>query len=401
MSYTEVHAITLSKTSERKLQDRAIGNQMAAMLTNLNQRNLQVRGLTLAADPQEDNPEGLAWTRYDNADEETRDMLPWFTQMHLQVIWHREDDQHPEKYEVASLVRRLAEKAQTRAYGEWEVQYVNGQTYVAPEEDDVTIGSDSQVIDYADVKVPGDLDSYFSHLFGLDAQISMVMSSLDAAIDSNWDNRYHAVLVGPPGCGKSDICLSLKRALGEDAVWSLDATSTTKDGAIKEISERPVLPRIMVLEEAEKAPEAALSFLLGIMDQRAEVRKITARQKIQREAKMLVLCTVNDYDKFIQLQAGALESRSSNEVWFQRPGRDTLALILAREIGKVNGDHRWAKPALDYCEQHNIYDPRKVISMCMRGRDMWLDGTEDEPSTFAKLLDATARPVVEDDKSQS
>jgi MoxR-like ATPase len=399
--YEETHTVTLAKISERKLQDRAMGNQMGAMLTNLNQRNIQVRGLTLAADPQADNEDGAAWTRYANADEETKADLPWFTQMHLQVIWHREDGQHPEKYEVASFIRKLGEKAKTQAYGNWEVQYVNGEPYVSPEEDEIAIGTDSSVIDYADVKVPDDLDDYFSHLYGLDAQIAMVKSSLDAAIDSSWESRYHAVLVGPPGCGKSDICLSLKRALGEDAVWSLDATSTTKDGAIKEISERPVLPRIMVLEEAEKAPEAALTFLLGLMDQRAEVRKITARQKIQREAKMLVLCTVNDYDKFCQLQAGALESRSSNEVWFQRPGRDTLALILAREIGKINGNHDWAKPALDYAEQHNIYDPRKVISICMRGRDLWLDGTDEEPSTFAKLLDATKRPVVEDTKSQT
>src|SRR5262249_2584881 len=205
-------------------------------------------------------------------------------------------------------------------------------------------------------------------------------------IQSDFANRFHCALVGPPGCGKSDICRTIRKTLGEDAVWELDATATTAAGIQKELAEAEILPRIIVVEEIEKAPESALQPLLALCDQRGEIRKVTARTHIVRDTRVLIIATINDYDLFRKLQAGALASRFSNVVWFKRPSREMRALILEREVTKVNGDSRWITPTLDHCEEHSINDPRQIISLCLCGQDLWLNGE------YAEMLRSTARP---------
>jgi MoxR-like ATPase len=251
-------------------------------------------------------------------------------------------------------------------------------------DDDDGVGTTDDLIGYSDVNIPDDWDDSFQHLYGLDSHIQRVRTALEAGVNSGWRNRFHAALIGPPGCGKSDICESLKQALGEDAVMKLDATATTAAGAIKELSEREILPRVIVIEEIEKAPEASMSFLLGVLDQRSEIRKVTARQTVQRDTKLLAFATVNDVALFRKLQAGALASRFPNTIFFQRPTRETLALILTREVAKIEGNAEWIGPTLDYCADRDITDPRKVISLCLCGMDGWLDGT------YAKMLDDTS-----------
>jgi MoxR-like ATPase len=171
-----------------------------------------------------------------------------------------------------------------------------------------------------------------------------------------------------------------------------DATATTAAGAIKDLSERDILPRILIVEEIEKADEKALAFLLGLMDMRGEIRKTTARTTIQRNTKLLVIATINNVELFKKLNAGALASRFSNKIGFSRPSRDQLAMILTREVEKLgdNGDERWIKPTLDYCEDNAITDPRQVISLALCGREGWLDGS------YATMLAETNMEDMED-----
>ena len=45
-----------------------------------------------------------------------------------------------------------------------------------------------------------------------------------------------------------------------------------------------------------------------------------------------------------------------------------------------------SEPALDYCEDHGIDDPRQVIAFCLCGADDLLTGD------YQKMMDATAEP---------
>lgn len=379
---TENHILTLTKDAKRSLRGNVIEGNMTALLASVNNKSLAISGWTL--DVHMDAETGCIWNRTDNLSGDYQ----YTYSAYILVRFSREDGKTPDGNALRSIANTVAIRCSQPSFGSWTLATVDDDEYAAPGEDEIPATTDD-MIGYAEVAMPDDFTSYFGHLYGLDAHISRVRSALDAGISSGWRNRFHAALVGPPGCGKSDICESIKAALGDDAVMKLDATATTAAGAIKELSEREILPRVIVIEEIEKAPEAAMTFLLGVLDQRSEIRKTTARGTIQRDTKLFAIATVNDVALFRKLQAGALASRFPNTVFFKRPSRETLALILTREVGKVNGDSAWINPTLDYCDDHGITDPRRVISLCLCGGAAWLTGE------YAKMLDETSEPESE------
>jgi hypothetical protein len=386
-TYRETHEIILTKDSERALRDNVIEKQLVAQISSVNNKSLAVRGWLLARGANSYEPLAQAWSvaPYEGDDANAK----YTFSLHMTLSYTRDDGRMPETHELGAILRTLAVRARQPSFGLWALTYVDGKPYQPSDEDEELDTSD--LVGYADVTLPDDEDwaEGFAHLFGLTPHITRVRAALEAGLDSGWANRFHCALVGPPGCGKSDIGESLRRLLGEDAVMKLDATSTTAAGAIKELAEREILPRLIVIEEIEKAPEAAMSFLLGVLDQRSEIRKTTARGTIQRDTKLFAIATVNDVALFRKLQAGALSSRFPNLIFFKRPPREVLAQILTREVQKVHGDYEWIAPTLDYCADRDITDPRKVISLCLCGRDAWLDGS------YASMLDATGEPESE------
>jgi hypothetical protein len=370
-AHTESHILIFQRTMIRALQPKSYDLKMGSLVDSIATKSITSKG----------------WTFVDRGfteDDEWSDDGHRYT-CRMDVAFQHPTNK-PAKTEFASILYTLYGRAMTVAFGQWTLMTVDGNEYAAPDsEDAVTDKIDKELIGYADCEIPGDFDSYFAHLYGLDAQIARVKSALKAAIASGWKNRFNVVLVGPPGCGKSDIALSLARALGEDAVMSFDATSTTAAGFIKDVNDRDILPRIMTFEEVEKASPDALQPLLGVTDQRGEIKKVTARGKVDRQVKVLAIATVNDYEKFSAMQAGALESRFSNTVFFNRPDRSVLSQILHREVKKVDGNPEWVSPALDYCEDNGIDDPRKVIAFCLCGADDLLTGE------YQKMMAATSR----------
>jgi hypothetical protein len=282
--------------------------------------------------------------------------------------------------EWQTIYQTILSRAQQPASGKWDVFTLDGAPATAPKLSDD--------FGYAPCELPENWPTYFDHLYGLDPHIERVRRSIDAAMRSGWTHRFHSALIGPPGCGKSDICQSIKNALGEETVLEFDATSTTMAGAQKELAERSEQPRILLVEEIEKAPEIALAWLLSVLDIRANVNRVTARGKSQSDARMLAIATVNNEALFRRMMSGALASRFSNSIHFTRPGRDTLSRILAREIEKVSGDRRWIKATLDYTEERGISDPRVVVAICMCGADALLDGS------YQRMLAATEPPKV-------
>lgn len=384
MQYTETHVLALEKEALRNLQEKVIYSNMRTIIDSVQTKSLKVRGWTIEAHNCVDTYDGSRPWKQRNAPAD--DEAEYIYTMFLTVTFAHESKK-PGTFELASILRTIYARGSSAAMGRWVLVSVDDDEYKPPT-DGSDIPSSDEMVGYAEVTgIPEDWDDYFSHLFGLDPHIARVHAALEAGIASNFRNRFHVALVGPPGCGKSDICASVKRALGEDAVMEFDATATTAAGAIKELAERDLLPRVMIVEEIEKADPKALGFLLALCDLRGEIRKTTARATIQRDTKMLVIATVNDYQLFCSLQANALASRFSNPVWFRRPSRETLALILSREILKVDGDLAWIEPTLDYCESMNITDPRNVLAICLCGREMLLTGE------YQSMLAETANPA--------
>jgi len=366
---TEVHEVIFERVMIRALQPKSFDLKVGALIDTIATKSITSKGWTF---------DSLGYVEDEDFDGEGHRY-----EAKLRIAFQHATNKPSD---FASILYTLYGRAMTAAFGQWTLITVDGNAYAVPDsEDAVTDKIDKELIGYAECEIPADFDSYFAHLYGLDNQIARVKSALKAAIASGWKNRFNVVLVGPPGCGKSDIALSLARALGEDVVMSFDATSTTAAGFIKDVNDRDILPRVMTFEEVEKAQQDALQPLLGVTDQRGEIKKVTARGKVDRAVKVLAIATVNDYDKFCAMQAGALESRFSNTVFFDRPGREVLSQILHREVRKIDGNPEWVSPALDYCEENGIDDPRKVIAFCLCGADDLLTGE------YQKMMEATSR----------
>lgn len=377
-AYTETHTVLFIKPAKRSLRDKVIEDNFTSLLASVNNRGLAVKGWLV-----ETNANAVpSWhvqcdTDDDDYNYEYRAMI---------TVTNKNDaGKAPGKYEFPGIVRSMFNRSSQPAYGSWKLAEVDGQPYTPPADDaETTAALTDALIGYSDVTVPDEYEDNFGHLFGLDAHIARIKMAILAGGASDWRNRFHVALIGPPGCGKSDICQTLKRTLGDDAVMEYDATATTGAGAIKDLAERDILPRVLIVEEIEKADPNALSFLLGVMDLRGEIRKTTHRQSIQRDTKLLVIATVNNVPLFENIASGALASRFSNKVHFKRPSRDMLSMILTREVSKIDGDVRWIGPTLDYCDDHEITDPRQVIALCLCGMDGWLTGE------YAKMLAETA-----------
>lgn len=371
----ETHTLVLTKLAERSLQEKVIQKNIDGLLAKVNTRTLTIAGWTLEQDKVLGN--GRGWTQhYDYGNGST-----YKYEIFLNLEYsHR--DKKPDKNMFASMCRSVFTSSAQAVLGRWVLSTVDGKEYVPPDENAIPLSDD--FIGYTEVVIPDNFESYFEHLYGLDAHVQRIRKALEAGLMSNWLHRFNCSLIGPPGCGKSDVCQSLKRALGDEAVLEFDATATTAAGAIKELAEREILPRIIVVEEIEKADEKAMSFLLAALDLRAEIRKTTARATIQRDTKLFAVATVNNHELFFRQQAGALASRFSNKIWFKRPTREMLQMILEREVSKMQGDFAWIGPTLDWCDKMDITDPRQVITTCLCGRDDLITGD------YQKMLEETS-----------
>ncbi len=168
-----------------------------------------------------------------------------------------------------------------------------------------------------------------------------------------------------------------------------DATALTHAGAIAALRKGKTIPPILLIEELEKCDESALRWLLGVMDARGEIRKTNYNiGNTVTECRMLVICTVNNYQIFSKMMEGALASRHSHHVFCPRPSRAALGRILSREIERVKGNYLWIEPALKYVvDEEEVNDPRRVLAVALTGRDDLLTGK------FQQALRATRTPT--------
>lgn len=367
--HTKAVTITLTKPAQRKLQDKALRNGLSALLESFNTRAQKVNGWELV-------PAVDIWT---TEEQESGDKL--YHENLVLTYSHAVNEHKP--LDLTRLLHKLAVRCPQPLMGRWTLTYVDGSLYSAPEDEEMADVYDA--VGYANCTIPDDWDTHFEHLYGLEDHIERIRCAIEAGQISGWQHRFNVALIGPPACGKSDLAASVKRALGNDAVIEYDATATTGAGAISDIMSREVLPRVLIVEEIEKADPKALDWMLAVLDLRGEVRKVTARENIERDCKMFAICTVNDEELFNSMRAGALSSRFSTPIFFNRPPRDVLVRILVRELDKVGGDHAWIEPCLDFCEAQDMSDPRTITAHCLCGREKWLDGS------YAKMVANTSR----------
>lgn len=279
------------------------------------------------------------------------------------------------------LVERTIRAGSRACYGKypWKVECSEIQSGLVA--DNASKGFTNNDLDLKDLKDLSDISmdrkDYFNHIYGRDPQIEIICSAIHAGIESDWNNRFHCVLYGPPGCGKSDILISVGKMLGieNESYIKLDATSTTEAGAQKLLLESSYIPPVLIVEEIEKTDEKSLRWLLGILDHRAEIRKSNYRiGHNAKNVKMLCLATVNDLVLFKKVMSGALASRFSHEIYCPRPSREILGKILEREVSRINGNLAWIEPTLKYCDEKQLNDPRKVVPICICGKDKLLTG---------------------------
>jgi len=230
---------------------------------------------------------------------------------------------------------------------------------------------------YADISF--DRKDHFTHIYDRDAQIERVISAIKAAQASLMENRFHCVLYGPPGCGKTEILLAVCTMLGREgeAYIKLDATSTTKAGIESHLLDpNTLIPPVIMIEEIEKTNEMDLRWMLGVLDKRGEIRKLNYRINARRNVPMLCLATVNNMELFKNVLAGALASRFPNKLYCPRPGREIMKRILEREVAKSKGKTEWIEPALQFAvDDLGINDPREVTPICLCGGDDLLKKT--------------------------
>jgi hypothetical protein len=254
---------------------------------------------------------------------------------------------------------------------------LSGHEALNKNEDNIHPLKVKNIKDYGEVGV--EINGHFDRIYDREHQINIIHSAVIAAKKSDFTNRFHCVLHGPPGCGKSDILLSVGNMLGNenDAYMKFDATSTTEAGASRILLEADYIPPVLIVEEIEKTDEKSLRWMLGILDQRAEIRRTNFRiGNRARNVKMLCLATVNDMDLFRRAMSGALSSRFAHEIYCPRPSREVMRLILEREVKKVKGKMKWIDPTLKFCyDEQGWDDPRKVIPICLCGRESLMDGS--------------------------
>ncbi len=205
--------------------------------------------------------------------------------------------------------------------------------------------------------------SAFSRIFGRNAQIRSILSTVKSFLFTDGKRSSHICLDGPPGCGKTQILGGLIKVWGEGCALKLDATATTKAGVEKlYFDDLPEIPPFCVMEEIEKADTSGLTVWLGALDDRKEIRKVNFRTQKVRKVNFLALCTSNNRPKFNGLLEGALGSRFKMKFDCPRPTPDILKLILARDIREHGGSEAWIEPCLTLAKSIGTDDPRLVLA---------------------------------------
>lgn len=367
--------VHISKYAGRKLEDDVLERFVEQMISAVNTSARIQRGWKIALKPIAEGQ--TEWYQIEFLSDNPKGPRKY----HLFFELIGKNSKFAPEREIEDACRALEAKGASFGGNPFLIETVDGKDWEQSEESRASGkrgDTESSIVGYAPFHFPENYAPFFSHLYGLDAHIRRVVKTIKLAEESDFTKRVNTILQGPPGCGKTEICLAIKEAVGKECVYVIDATSATKAGILEDIDSFVEMPRIILIEEIEKAQGETLSFLLGIMDTRGEIRKTTAKTKIHKEMRCLVIATANNWQRFRELNYGALSSRFSNTIHFTRPDDDVLTMILQREIDDLKGDgnpgsgkksYKWIAPTIKWAHEVDNLDPRYVIAVCLTGQD--------------------------------
>jgi len=361
----QVSVVTLSKLSGRALNASQRDKQLAVLISTVLNVKTARAGWNLEVRPNSFKTVELGGNDYRN-------------EVSLN-LWNSKPENATAK--TTDVVIRQIHQAGGASSGsnKWRVAEVDGVTWDAPERDadgeGEAIDPDKELVTYADCFIPDNADTFFDGLYGVDAQVNMVMRPLERAVSSDFTVRINSLLAGPPACGKSEALTRIVNMVGEAAALKVDATAVTAAGFQAILKDRPMMPRVIIVEEIEKGSEDFHRVLLAVTDDRAELRRITARGNTVQDCKVVLYATCNDVDAFKKSVAGALYSRCNNRVGFSKCEPEVLARIINDKLDRVGEDHKITPKVMDYCSRHGINDVREMIALAMCGGTDWLNGT--------------------------
>lgn len=259
----------------------------------------------------------------------------------------------------------------------------------------------------------------FKGIYGRAPHVRVMASSMKTMLETKGNRRNHLALYGLPGCGKSSVfhCWQqhpTKNPIGilpHGSYIRINANSATKAGIERLFLERlriTGIPPFIFVEEMEKTLETILTVWLSILDERAEVRKITHRSAGHSEVRSLVFGTVNDKVLFDRLMGGrpnypgALSSRMTG-IYVPRPDEKTMSRILRRDIGLYYPEagkdaDKWVKACVELAAEVKTNDPRKVVTF-LDGRSRLLNGDyqKDIIDLYEREAEERHNQFVEDD----
>lgn len=228
---------------------------------------------------------------------------------------------------------------------------------------------------------------YFNGIYEREPHIRVIHDSVKNAIDTNFTERDHIVLFGPPAVCKSTLIKRFKKFYEDgsdiERIAILNSTTLSKAGIetwILEKAKDKILPEILFFDEIEKFSLDNLNCLLSLMEENGTISRTNARIGRQSaEAKTLVFASCNDEQKLKDFASGALWSRFTKRLGCGRPRRDLMRQILIASLQErqANGEKvnlAWADAAINYAfDKMKINDPREIKSL-LAGRDRLLTG---------------------------